>query len=164
MSVSEHERIRKIEEQDLPELKVDLARAIDAIEGLRQESLGTGISFGVLPIASTLLNFPIFAALSVPSSYRKRKTYGSGNKQAAHEEFNKKDDLVSSPKKKLNWVEYTAQKDKTVTITITHSDGSSQVWKIKGDGVVLDPHPAYDTRKVIIAYGKDGKPTSIYFV
>jgi hypothetical protein len=95
----------------------------------------------------------LLAAIFIPE-YRKRKTYGGGAKQVAHEEFNAAKDLDSKSLK--NCRVHTAKKEKTVILTITHSDGTIQTWNIIS-GDLPDP-PGNNTKKVTICYSSDGTP------
>ena len=91
----------------------------------------------------------------VPAVYRKRKTYGSGGKQVAQEEWDHPSRLHRTDRN--GCILYTVTGDNVVKLTITHSDSSVQEWSLQerdeGDHI---------THAVTICYDSEGNPTNIY--
>ena len=149
---SEHQRITKLE-SEIPALEMEIKR-IAAFSTSR-------FGIGLVPL---LQGLPELAAIDVPKVYRKRKTYGSGGKQVAQEEWKDMDAAESKTEGKC--IVYTDEEgnedEPNPTVTFTHNDGTSQTWKIlptPGEGEELGEG---ETTKITICYDSEGNPTQVY--
>lgn len=156
--LSEHQRILKLEREDIPALKRDLAEVVETVKTLRDGPLVGDDLTGTVPVELFGGIGVIAAASGIPLTYTTAKTYGAGGKQVAQHNFVSAADLKA--KKVGTCVEYTAMKGKTVTLTITHSDGTTQTHPIVDPAVA----PAGgQTNKVTICFDpKTGAPSGIY--
>ena len=156
--VSEHQRILKLEHEDIPTLKRDLAEVVETVEKLRDTQVEDDDTVVTVPLDLFGGIGVIAAASGIPLIYTTAKTYGAGGKQVAQHNFAPAGDLKA--KKVGTCVEYTAKPTKTVTLTITHADGTVQTHPI----VPPAPAPAAgQTTKVTICFDpKTGAPSSIY--
>jgi hypothetical protein len=115
---------------------------------------------------------PTIAALVygifVPFFFRKRKTYGAGAKQVAQESWESTDQLNAAEKDGA--VTYTPKPPPAappggvtqVDLTITHSDGTTQVHRLTSRNPPNANANPPETNKIVITYDKEGRPTSIY--
>jgi len=154
--LSEHQRILKLECEEIPTLKRDLAEVVETVDELCDTRVVDDDSVVTVPVGLFGGIGVIAAASGIPLIYTTAKTYGAGGKQVAQHNFAPAADLKA--KKVDTCVEYTAKAGKTVTLTITHADGTTQTHPI------VPPAPAAgQTTKVTICFDpKTGAPSSIY--
>ena len=141
-----HKRISKLE-QEIPKLR----RKIDRLDGAASFH---PVAFAAVPME--LAPPPLKGNTEgVPAVYRKRKTYGSGGKQVAAEEWDHPRRLTRTDRN--GCILYTVTGENEVKLTITHSDSTVQEWTLRERG-----EGDHITHAITICYDSEGNPTSIY--
>lgn len=159
-TLSEHQRILKLEKDDIPALKEGLGDVAEQVDDLRSTLFDGGRNLVSVP-AGLFGEVPVLAAVGgIPLVYSVGKSFGAGAKQVAHLKFNPAADLAK-PKPVRSCVEYTAKKGKSVDLTIVHSDGTTQLHKIVDPK--KNPLAAGDTTKVVVCFDPNtGSQTGVY--